>query len=147
MTQSIRLYFSDISIAEKIDFQGLTLLNKTSFTRILSSEGIFHVKDNKLLRVHIKDQPIENINIQNINFLVDKSSIKYDVDWYQINPYHIIEHIDVYTYALSPHTVPDNNVQLILERQDKQLNTLYFNVETDDFNNSIDTFLSGLNLC
>ena len=140
----VRLYFSDLSIAEKIDLERLTLLHKMEFTRIFSSEGIFHVKDNKLMRAEIKDQPIENITIENIDFIMDKSSIKYDVDWYQINPYHISESIDVYTYALSS---PDT-LQLILEKQDKQVNAVYFYAEMDDFNDSIiGTFLSGLNLC
>ena len=79
---------------------------------------------------------------------MDKSSIKYDVDWYQINPYHIAETIDVYTYTLSPtYTLEENNVQLILEKQDKNVISLYFCVKKPDFNNSIVTFLSGLNLC
>jgi hypothetical protein len=139
----VRLYFSDLSIAEKIDLERLTLLHKMEFTRIFSSEGIFHVKDNKLMRAEIKDQPIEHITIQNIDFIMDKSSIKYDVDWYQINPYHISESIDVYTYALLP-----NALQLILEKQDKHVNALYFYAETDEFNDCIiGTFLSGLNLC
>ena len=140
----VRLYFSDLSISEKIDFHNMSLLNKSDFIRIFSSEGIFHVKDNKLMRAEIKDQPIENITIENIDFIMDKSSIKYDVDWYQINPYHISESIDVYTYALSS---PDT-LQLILEKQDKQVNAVYFYAEMDDFNDSIiGTFLSGLNLC
>ena len=151
----VRLYFSDLSIAEKIDIHNMSLLNKSDFIRIFSSEGIFHVKDNKLMRAEIKDQPIENITIENIDFIMDKSSIKYDVDWYQINPYHISESIDVYTYALSPHALsspshalPSNTLQLILEKQDKKVNALYFYAETDDFNDCIiGTFLSGLNLC
>jgi hypothetical protein len=152
----IRLYFSDLSIVEKIDFHHMCLLKKTDFTRIFSSEGMFHVKENKLMREQINDQPIENITIHNIDFIMDKSSIKYDVDWYQINPYHIAETIDVYTYALThalpthtlpTHTLPTPNVTLILEKQDKHLNSIYFYAETDDFYDSIGTFLSGLNLC
>lgn len=148
----VRLYFSDLSIAEKIDIHNMSLLNKSDFIRIFSSEGIFHVKDNKLMRAEIKDQPIENITIENIDFIMDKSSIKYDVDWYQINPYHISESIDVYTYALSPNALPSHlpsdTLQLILEKQDKKVNSLYFYAETDDFNDCIiGTFLSGLNLC
>ena len=148
----IRLYFSDLSIVEKLDFQHMHLLQKTEFTRIFSSEGMFHVKENKLMREQIQDQPIENITIQNIDFIMDKSSIKYDVDWYQLNPYHIAETIDVYTYALPTHTLPTHAlpthaVTLILEKQDKHLNSIYFYAETDDFYNSIGTFLSGLNLC
>ena len=124
---------------------------------IFSSEGMFHVKENKLMREQIQDQPIENITIQNIDFIMDKSSIKYDVDWYQLNPYHIAETIDVYTYALPTHALPTHAlpthalpthaVTLILEKQDKHLNSIYFYAETDDFYNSIGTFLSGLNLC
>ena len=143
----IRLYFSDLSIVEKIDFHHMCLLKKTDFTRIFSSEGMFHVKENKLMREQINDQPIENITIHNIDFIMDKSSIKYDVDWYQINPYHIAETIDVYTYALPTHTLPSPSVTLILEKQDKHLNSIYFYAETDDFYDSIGTFLSGLNLC
>jgi hypothetical protein len=163
----IRLYFSDLSIVEKLDFQHMHLLQKTEFTRIFSSEGMFHVKENKLMREQIQDQPIENITIQNIDFIMDKSSIKYDVDWYQLNPYHIAETIDVYTYALPTHALPTHAlpthalpthalpthalpthaVTLILEKQDKHLNSIYFYAETDDFYNSIGTFLSGLNLC
>jgi hypothetical protein len=162
----MRVYFSDLS---KVDFHSIEngntvnsirLVNKTAFTRIFSSEGIFHIKDNKLMRAQIKDQPIENMTIQNTEFLVDKSSIKYDVDWYHINPYHIAETIDVYTYALLIHTSPTHTspdkVQLILEKQEKNVNSIYFlindndnndNNDINDIKNTIVTFLSGLNLC
>ena len=139
-----RFYFSDLSITEKIDFQEITLITKTKITRVFSSEGIFHVKDNKMMKLNIKDRPIENITIQDIEFIVDKSSIKYDVDWYQINPYHIMETIDVYTYVLC------DDVQLILEKQDKHTSSIYFlinDIDNIDINNIIVTFLSGLNLC
>ena len=148
---TMRLYFSDLSIAEKIDMDRLTLLHKSEITRIYSSEGIFLVNANKLTRAQIQDQSIENITIKNIELIVDKSSIKYDVDWYQINPYHIMETIDVYTYTLPTHTLPTHtvsNTQLILEKQDKHVNALYFLIYDNDFNNdSISTFLSDLNLC
>ena len=169
---SVRLYFSDNS---KVDLHridntstNISLVDTTSFTRIFSSEGIFSVKDNKLMREQIKDQSIEKITIQNIEFLMDKSTIKYDVDWYQINPYHIAETIYMYTYELTTlalpthtlptHTLPDKRVQLILEKQGKESSSIYFlinendmlnenNMLNDEITNIIVTFLSGLNLC
>jgi len=161
---SVRLYFSDNS---KVDLHridntstNISLVDTTSFTRIFSSEGIFSVKDNKLMREQIKDQSIEKITIQNIEFLMDKSTIKYDVDWYQINPYHIAETIYMYTYELTTlalpthtlpthtlpthtlpthtlptHTLPDKRVQLILEKQGKESSSIYFLINENDMLN------------
>jgi len=55
-----------------------------------------------------------------------------------------METIDVYTYVLC------DDVQLILEKQDKHTSSIYFlinDIDNIDINNIIVTFLSGLNLC
>jgi hypothetical protein len=152
-----RIYFSDVSLVHKIDFQeNITLEDKTFYTRIYSSEGIFIVKNNKLSRLQIKDEPVENITVNNIDFRVDKSEIKYDVDCFQISPEHMSMIIYVYTYALYDESLYpfSNKVKLVVEKQLDNICACYFQIEDAlEFNNieniklMLVTFLSALNLC
>ena len=151
------IYFSDVSLVHKIDFQeNITLEDKTSYKRIYSSEGIFIVKNNKLARLQIKDVPVENLTVNNIDFHVDKSEIKYDVDWFQISPEHRSMIIYVYTYALYDESICpfSNKVKLVVEKQLDNICAFYFLIEDAlEFNNveniklMLVTFLSALNLC
>ena len=141
-----RIYFSDLSIVRKLELQNaIKLVGKTAFNRIYSSEGIFNVKDGKLTRINIIDKSVKNININNTDFIIDESCIIDDIDWYQINPYHISETIHVDTYMFN---TSYNNVKLIVEKSRDNLISCYFHVnETIINDNFIVTFLSTLNLC
>lgn len=135
------------------------LIDKTLQTRIYSSEGIFHIKKNKLNRVIINDLPFEPLTINNVEFMVDRSSINYEVDWFQLNPNHMVETIQVSTYTLlDPSALPDSSVDpfpdytLVIERvHGEEISDVYIlnnkNNIDNDVENTIVTFLSALNLC
>jgi hypothetical protein len=161
---TIRIYFADATLLSHSALQDtFHLIEKTSLTRLYSNEGIFNIKDNKITRVKIQDQPVEPLTINTIDFLIDRSSITDDAEWYQLSPQHIIEKITLYTYA-SANTNADanadtdtlplkaNSVTLIMEKQDEHIRAVYFqitenNFSKDDLKNILVTFLSTLNLC
>ena len=157
---TIRIYFADATLLSHSALQDtFHLIEKTSLTRLYSNEGIFNIKDNKITRVKIQDQPVEPLTVNTIDFLIDRSSITDDAEWYQLSPQHIIEKITLYTYA-SANTNADtdtlplkaNSVTLIMEKQDEHIRAVYFqitenNFSKDDLKNILVTFLSTLNLC
>ena len=163
----MRLYFQSKSINEienaLINTLSLTniisLIQKSTITKIYSSEGIFHLFDNKLNRAIIKDLPVEEVKVNNTEFLLDKSTFNYVLDWTQLNPQHIVENINVYTYVLNElgsNEIGSNEIGpvLIVEKKDGQISDLYFEINdnnlkelNNNINNSIVTFLSALNLC
>lgn len=105
----MRLYFNNKSINDMEDALNntlcstnvISLIQKSTIMKIYSSEGIFHLFDSKLNRVIIKDLPVEEVKVNNTEFLLDRSTIKYILDWTQLNPQHIVENINVYTYGLN----------------------------------------------
>ena len=155
MANTIRIYFSDVS--HIVGHSALHLIEKTSLTRLYSNEGIFNIKDNKITRVKTRDQSVETLTVNTIDFLVDKSSITYDTEWFQISPEHITETIYIYSYAVAlPATA--NRIKLIMEKQAEQISAVYFELEASNevsnevsneanLKNMLVTFLSTLNLC
>ena len=105
----MRLYFQSKSINEIENAlyntlcvtNVISLIQKSTITKIYSTEGIFHLFDNKLNRAIIKDLPVEELKVNNTEFLLDKSTFNYVLDWTQLNPQHIVENINVYTYDLN----------------------------------------------
>ena len=172
---TMRLYFQSKSINEIENALNntlcvtnvISLIQKSTITKIYSTEGIFHLFDNKLNRAIIKDLPVEEFKVNNTEFLLDKSTFNYVLDWTQLNPQHIVENINVYTYDLNTQNemgqndVMSNGIMpnelglvLIVEKKDGQISDLYFEINdnnlkelNNDINNRIVTFLSALNLC
>lgn len=132
----MRVYFTTppaFSIENKV-------INKITFKKIYSTEGIFHIINNTLHRLIINDVPSEKVRINNIDFLVDRSSFTYDTDCYQLNPEHISETAYIQTYALT------DNLQLVVEKGDTNTE-MYFTIDDIEYETHIRTFLSELNLC
>ena len=157
----MRIYFSDVLVKNIIDAvsgaHNIYLKEKSAKTRIYSSEGIFHIKDDKLNRVVIKDIPVEHITINNLECMVDRSSINYEVDWFQLSPNHIAETVQVSAYALyNPLSEPIEELfpgsKLVIESvQGEKTSEVYIvnneNNIDNDITNIVVTFLSALNLC
>jgi len=140
---SMQIYFANPDdIIEHINNKVFT---KTTFNKIYSKDGIFHVINNKLHRLIITDGSSENICINNIDFLIDRSSFTYDTECYQLHPQHISETVYIQTYELT------DKLKLVIERSNTNTE-IYFIVDnsidyTIDYETHIRTFLSGLNLC
>jgi hypothetical protein len=140
----MRIYFTDPAIVSIENIQN-KLIRKSTINKIYSTEGIFHIINNKINRLIVTDVPnSEKISIVNIDFIIDRSSFTYDTECYQLNPNHISETVYIQTYFLT------DCLQLVVETCNN-INEIYFT--TDDANYDINydkhirTFLSELNLC
>ena len=121
------------------------LINKTNVTKIFSIEGIFYVYNNTLNRVIINDLPVEKVLINNVDLLIDKSSIVYEPGWVQLNPNHVVESVTVYTYCaneIGPNEIGpnDKNVKFVIEKKNNIINDVYFEVEDIDLSEDIDKY-------
>jgi len=132
----MRIYITDNDLINNIkkSIPDNNIFDINVIRKIYSSEGIFHVIDNTLKRVIINDIPSDKLIINNYEFIVDRSTIEYDSEWYQLNPNHISEIVTSYAYAI------DKNLQLVIENN----STVYFLTNNE---NNISTFLSELKLC
>lgn len=140
----MRIYFTNPSIVSIENIQN-KLISKSTINKIYSTEGIFHIINNKLNRLIIIDDPnSEKISISNIDFIVDRSRFTYDTECYQLNPNHISETVYVQTYFLT------DCLQLVVEKCTNN-NEIYFIIDDASYDikyeNHIRTFLSELNLC
>jgi hypothetical protein len=137
----MRVYFTNPSLFTLGSIER-TLISNTTIKKIYSTEGIFHIINNKLNRLIINDIPqSEKFSISNIDFIVDLSSFSYDTECYQLNPNHISETVYIQTYALT------DCLKLVVERSNTHTNEIYFTTDGINYETHIRTFLSELNLC
>ncbi len=157
----MRVYIKDQELINKInDIFILSNSRATVMRKIYSSEGIFYVINNTLKRAIINDLPCEKLTINNYEFIVDKSTIEYDSEWYQLNPNHISEIITKYEVGanevganevganeVGANEVGANEVgtiQLFIEKTHNSNDEMYFITNCEK---NISTFLSELKLC
>ena len=84
-----------------------------------------------------------------MEFIIDNSTITYVSEWINLNPTHLVEHVTVYTYMLK------QGVNLVIEQthhrndenKDNHSFELYFETNNPDFEDSISSFLTVLDLC
>jgi hypothetical protein len=139
----MRFYFTDNELLNQLE-SSLVLKDKNIIRRIYSSDGILHVVNNVLERVTITDVPVEKITINNHDFIVDRSTIKYDTGCFQISPKHFGETVTIATYAIENGAIDTNAIKLVVEKQSNKITEIYF---LTDCEKNISTFLSSLNLC
>lgn len=65
----------------------------TQYSLVYSSQGIFRVKNGSLIRLKIRDSPVQRVEIDGNVLLCDNSVLKDDEEWYQLPYDHIIERI------------------------------------------------------
>ena len=141
----MRVYFTNPDIVSFENIQN-KLIIKTTIKKIYSTEGIFHIINNKLNRLIIIDDPnSEKISISNIDFIVDRSRFTYDTECYQLNPKNISETVYIQTYTLT------DSLQLVVEKCNHHNNEIYFTIDDVNYDikyeKHIRTFLLELNLC
>ena len=157
----IRVYITDTDLGERIHdiINNATLdenLNKLYYTVsvqkkiIYSIEGIFHISNNRIRKVIIKDSEVETIKVNQYNFILDKSVIEYDDEYLQLNPNHLTENVYVYNYYTD--CFNSNDTKLVIEKKNNKLHETYFlfnntNADIDILKKTIHTFLLELNLC
>uniref|UniRef100_A0A6C0IHP1 Uncharacterized protein n=1 Tax=viral metagenome TaxID=1070528 RepID=A0A6C0IHP1_9ZZZZ len=150
----MRFYFTDNELLHHLE-SSLVLKDINIIRRIYSSDGILHVVNNILQRVIINDVPVEKITINNHDFIVDRSTIKYETGFFQISPKHIGETVTIRTYtianAIDPNAIDPNaiaidpnEIKLVIEKHSNNIIEIYFLTDSEKH---ISTFLSSLNLC
>lgn len=126
---------------EHISTNKLSDYNKsyTHHKYIFSDEGFFELDQNNLYKLFVNDIPIENFNINNETFILDKSYFKKDLH-YQIPFHHIIVPIQKTYYQINEKA----NLSFIIEYQPETREIVdfyfYFGKYTKD-NNYLDSFI------
>jgi len=154
----MRIYVTDRQLIHTLtnikNYSVLSLLNvyptnKENIIKIYSIDGIYFAMGDKLNRLDICDGIIQKTYINNMEFIVDNSTITYVSEWINLNPTHLVEHVTVYTYMLK------QAVNLVIEQthhpndenKDNHSFELYFETNNPDFEDSISSFLTVLDLC
>ena len=133
---SMRVYVLCSELIERITLKA-TLVEKKVIKKIYSKEGIYYLSNNILYRqVNIVGElPCE----EHINkLIIDKNTVVYEPEHFQVSPNHISEIVTHYIYSL-----PDNKMQFIIEKHsDEVQNEAYFNTDnyTDIIKYITDTF-------
>ena len=147
---TMRVYFVNPDLFPIGSIENKIISDKYIIIKIYSTEGIFHIINNKLNRLIINDSShSEKFSISNIDFIVDGSSFTYDTECYQLNPKHISETVYIQTYDLT------DGLKLVIERSNTRTNEIYFTTDGIEYGikygikyeTHIRTFLSELNLC
>lgn len=132
----MRVYVLCSELIERITLKA-TLVEKKVIKKIYSKEGIYYLSNNILYRqVNIVGElPCEQYDNK---LIVDKNTLVYEPEHYQLSPDHISEIITQYIYL-----VTDNKMQFSIEKHSNEVqDEAYFNTDnyTDIIKYITDTF-------
>lgn len=135
----MRVYVLCSELIERITLKA-TLVEKKVIKKIYSKEGIYYLSNNILYRLVnvVGELPCEE-HVNKHKLIVDKNTLVYEPEHYQLSPDHISEIIIIHTYSLPN----DNNIQFIIEQhKNNNDNEAYFNTDnyTDIMKYITDTF-------
>jgi len=133
-------------LPNKIEQLDLLKLQKkiTKYANIYSDEGIFRIQQEIIHKLTPKDICIENIEYNNIDFIIDRSYYIFSKDTYTIPYNHIISNIEYIEYKLTN----KSNLILVIEKciDDNSIVDIYFlineNVLYDYYKNDIIEIIS-----
>ena len=131
----MRVYVLCSELIERITLKA-TLVEKKVIKKIYSKEGIYYLSNNILYRqVNIVGElPCEEYN----NLIIDKNTLVYEPEHFQVSPDHISEIVTHYIYSFS-----DNKMQFSIEKhRNEDDNEAYFTTDnyTDIIKYISDTF-------
>ena len=134
----MRIYI-DINL-KKFDQTNFFKVEQTKileYQNIYSLEGIFRIQNNNIMKLIPKDIPIEKINYNNNNFLIDKSKYEFIKDIYSIPFNHILYNIKQVEYKLNN----KSKISLIVEYKQSlttfdqnimnEINNIYFSTNEE----------------
>ena len=111
---------------------------------VYSDSGIFKILHNKIIKIRVQDGDISKITLGQYTFLIDKSEVKHEEEYFQIPVDHFVEHALITTYELRPKA----SVKLNIETMDGAITDMYFTTDKSIFSigtkDDIITFLSLL---
>lgn len=118
---------------------------KTEIENILySNEGLFKIESNCYKKLNIKDKSIEKIYINDVEFLLDNSTLQYQIS-HKIPFQHKIIKNNLHYYGLSN----KSKIFLILKENNNKVNDFYFETIEDpnhfSIQEEINTLFSYLN--
>ena len=134
----MRVYVLCSEMIERITLKA-TLVERKVIKKIYSKEGIYYLSNNILYKqVNIVGElPCEE-HVNKHKVIVDKNTLVYEPEHYQLSPDHISEIVTQYIYSLS-----DNKMQFSIEKHsDEVQDEAYFNTDnyTDIIKYITDTF-------
>jgi hypothetical protein len=114
---------------------------------IISTSGIFRIKDDDIMRLKIRDVRVTETNVGNFRVLLDSSKWEFDEPWCQIPVEHTHEISIRKEYILRKGAL----VKLVIEERNQKNTDFYFSTDEDigvfGVREDILTFLSQLKFC
>jgi len=95
---------------------------ETTENHIYSTEGIYYINNNTIVKKIPLDKPIEKFSFKNYNFIIDYSDYIFRKNIYNINYNHIINIIDKTEYKFNE----KSRISMIIEKEKSVVRDLYF---------------------
>lgn len=104
----VRVYIENYSLGNngllsKLELLDNYFMNSSTYTRILSSSGIFHIENNKMYKMNPIDRPVTTCKnyIGAIGLVLDKSIYEKEVIYSQIPYDHVTTNIVTFQYSIA----------------------------------------------
>jgi hypothetical protein len=129
----MRIYIDNLKIPNiETNVLKFDQTKRIEYQNIYSSEGIFRIQNNNIIKLIPKDSPIKKINYNNITFLIDKSKYEVIKNIYNIPFNHMLYNIKQIEYKL----YNKSKITLIVE-----YNQAYQNIYFSTNEENLDTIL------
>ena len=141
----MKLYFQDIkSLVANLDNLEIYKRSIKTNSILYSDEGIYLSTNNGLKKLHITDGLIKEYSVQDIPFIIDYSSIKYELV-NKIPYHHYIIKKKLHNYSL----MPKSKLMLVIEETNNKITDIFIetieDIENPLIQNDIITLVSLLN--
>jgi len=124
----MRIYYEDINIYDYPSELYEYFKNKLEYSIIYSKEGIYKIIENETYKLNIIDKEIENFELENFQFLIDKSII--NLNKIERIPKDFFK-IDYIEYKFKMH--PESKLSLIITKNKNKNNNfpceIYFEIK------------------
>jgi len=143
----MKVYIENINFDNIDKLKINNLLEKNEIKEyIITSNGFFINKNNKLIKLKIIDDKIKKDKINDLNILIDKSYFVEDDTHYQVLPNYYIKNINIFIYKLRK----QSKLNLNIEEFNNTIVDIYFYIDNNDniknYKDDLISFLSLLNL-
>ena len=147
----VRVYIENYSLGNsgllsKLELLDNYFMSSSTYTRILSSSGIFHIENNKMYKMNPIDKPITTCKnyIGAIGLILDKSIYEKVVIYSQIPYDHVFTNIVTFQYSITTsnkHGKKDPNLILVVEGtySENLVDLLLSNTKTNKYHHFVPT--------
>jgi len=147
----VRVYIENYSLGNsgllsKLELLDNYFMSSSTYTRILSSSGIFHIENNKMYKMNPIDKPITTCKnyIGAIGLILDKSIYEKVVIYSQIPYDHVFTNIVTFQYSIATSNKngkKDPNLILVVEGtySENLVDLLLSNAKTNKYHHFVPT--------